>query len=68
RGYLGGAIAFGPEGDAWMPYLEHGLVRMTPDGRQKGYRQVEGAVVAGHEGNIWSLEWTKAWRIFPGGA
>jgi streptogramin lyase len=59
-------ITFGPEGDAWLSGIQHGLLRLTPRGQETVYPHVRGAVVTGREGDIWSLESTKVWRVVPG--
>jgi streptogramin lyase len=63
-GELGGALpkdarqglAFGPEGDAWVPTYG-GLLRLTPAGQQTLFREaIGGAVAVGREGDPWVLE------------
>ncbi|HKZ12291.1 MAG TPA: hypothetical protein VJL81_00455 [Solirubrobacterales bacterium] len=62
-----GPLTFGPEGDAWFPAIESGLMRLTPAGQETLYPNVHGTAVAGPEGDIWSFGYAQISRIVPGG-
>lgn len=58
-------LAFGPEGDAWIPSSK-GLIRMTPAGQQTLFPAPSEAVATGAEGDIWALESKTLQRVVPG--
>ena len=69
-GGFSGPLAFGPEGDIWLPVGKPGLERLTPAGQETIYPnpiEAPHAVVVGPEGDIWSRIWKEARRVVPGG-